>query len=146
MEKAETERINKKIKELEEQKSKNEAEQQAPARGTEAKTEKIEVYGDHDSRTKLSLEEILYFEADADLVFAYTTKEIFQVKQRLYQVESLSRNTGIVRASKSYLINLNKIQSVRTALNSRLYAKMPNGEEVLISRKYAPALKEAMAC
>lgn len=146
MEKAETERINKKIKELEEQRSKNEAEHQAPARGTEAKTEKIEVYGDHDSRTKLSLEEILYFEADADLVFAYTTKEIFQVKQRLYQVESLSRNTGIVRASKSYLINLNKIQSVRTALNSRLYAKMPNGEEVLISRKYAPALKEAMAC
>lgn len=146
MEKAETERLNKrlkeKLKELEEKAVKTESAQQTST----PTTEKIEVYGDHNSHIKLSLEEILYFEADAELVFAYTAKEIFQVKQRLYQVESLSRNAGIVRASKSYLINLNKIQSVRTALNSRLYAKMPNGEEVLISRKYAPALKEAMAC
>jgi len=42
-------------------------------------------------------------------------------------------------------VNLRKIQSVRTALNSRLYAKMPNGEEVLVSRKYAPALKERIS-
>lgn len=147
MEKAETEHLNKRLKEkLKELEEASKTTQQSNIHETENKAEKIEVYGDHDNRTKLSLKDILYFEADAELVFAYTAKEIFQVKQRLYQVESFSRNAGIVRASKSYLVNLNKIQSVRTALNSRLYAKMPNGEEVLISRKYAPALKEALSC
>ena len=70
--------------------------------------------------------------------------EIYQVKLRLYQVEELARAAGIVRASKSHLLNVRKIQSVRPALNSRLYAKMPNDEEVLVTRKYAPALKAAM--
>ena len=44
-----------------------------------------------------------------------------------------------------HLVNLKKIVSVRPALNSRLYAKMPNDEEILVSRKYAHALKEAIA-
>ena len=104
----------------------------------------IEAFGEHDCKVQLKLDEILYFEADAEQVFAYTADEIYQMKLRLYQVESISKTAGIIRASKSYLVNLNKIQSVRTALNSRLYAKMPNGEEVLFSRKYAPVLKEAM--
>ena len=66
------------------------------------------------------------------------------MKLRLYQVEKLARAAGIVRASKSHLVNVRKIQSVRPALNSRLYVKMPNGEEVLVTRKYAPAVKAAM--
>ena len=96
-------------------------------------------------RARIPIAEILYFEADAEQVFAYTEKEIFQVHQRLYQVETLSSAAGIIRVSKSHLVNLRKIQSVRTALNSRLYAKMANGEEVLVSRKYAPAFKERIS-
>ena len=44
---------------------------------------------------------------------------------------------NMVRASKSILMNLNYIDSVRPALNGRLYAKMQNGEDILISRNYA---------
>ncbi|MBO4546810.1 MAG: LytTR family transcriptional regulator [Treponema sp.] len=105
----------------------------------------MEAFGDQNRRAQIPIAEILYFEADAEQVFAYTEKEIFQVHQRLYQVETLGGAAGIIRVSKSHLVNLRKIQSVRTALNSRLYAKMPNGEEVLVSRKYAPALKERIA-
>lgn len=35
------------------------------------------------------------------------------------------------------LVNTDHIISVRTALNGRLYAKMENKEEILITRKYA---------
>ena len=70
--------------------------------------------------------------------------EIYRVKLRLYQVEKLAHAAGIVRVSKSHLVNVKKIQSLRPALNSRLYAKMPNGEEILVTRKYAPAVKAAM--
>ena len=106
---------------------------------------KIEAFGDYDRRIKLPLNEILYFEADAEQVFAYTSEEIYNVKLRLYQVEEISEPAGIIRVSKSHLINVQKIESVRPALNSRLYVKMLNGEEVLVSRKYAHALKEAIA-
>ena len=136
MEKAESERLNKKLKEQAEKKA-------ACKEGIYS--DKIDVIGDHDRHVQLPLGDILYFEADAEQVFSYTVTEIYQVKMRLYQVESLSRTAGIIRVSKSHLVNLHKIQSVRTALNSRLYAKMPNGEEVLVSRKYAPELKQAMA-
>ena len=147
LEKAESERLNQKLLELAQ---KNSA---GGTSGTEAGAQNdgdknagtIEAFGDQNQRARIPIAEILYFEADAEQVFAYTEKEIFQVHQRLYQVESLGGASGIIRVSKSHLVNLRKIQSVRTALNSRLYAKMPNGEEVLVSRKYAPALKERIA-
>lgn len=112
---------------------------------SENATIKIEASDDFGRKIAITLEEILYFEADHELVFAYTSEHIFRVGMRLYQVESLSVPLGIIRVSKSHLVNLKKIVSVRPALNSRLYAKMPNGEEILVSRKYAHALKEAIA-
>ena len=108
------------------------------------KNRRIEAYGDYDMRVKLPVSEILYFEADAERVFAYTSDEIYNVKLRLYQVEEFAQGEGIIRVSKSHLINVRKIESVRPAINSRLYVKMLNGEEVLVSRKYTHALKKAM--
>lgn len=139
LEKAESERLNKKLKEAAE---KGGAESEGEA-GKKDST--IEAFGEQNRRARIPIAEILYFEADAEQVFAYTEKEIFQVHQRLYQVETLSSAAGIMRVSKSHLVNLRKIQSVRTALNSRLYAKMANGEEVLVSRKYAPIFKERLS-
>lgn len=40
------------------------------------------------------------------------------------------------------LVNINYIISVRPALNGRLYAKMENGEEILITRKYAKEIAQ----
>ena len=40
--------------------------------------------------------------------------------------------------------NLMKITSVRPALNGRFSAILKNGEEILISRKYVPALKRVL--
>lgn len=153
MEKAESERLNKALKELAKKQFEDGEASNSEARnadGQEAeddgkKDSTIEAFGDQNRRAQIPIAEILYFEADAEQVFAYTQNEIYQVHQRLYQVESLGGAAGIIRVSKSHLVNLRKIQSVRTALNSRLYAKMPNGEEVLVSRKYAPSFKERIS-
>lgn len=83
------------------------------------------------------IEDILYYETVDGTVFAYTPDKIFKLAGRLYQVEEDVARSYICRASKTMLINMNKIESVRTALNSRLYAKMENDEEILITRKYA---------
>ena len=97
----------------------------------------ITVYGQNKEMRQLSIEDILYFEAVGELVFAYTQHQVYEIKMRLYQVEEKLKSDKMFRASKSLVINLKHIDSVRPALNGRLYAKMTNGEEVLISRQYA---------
>ena len=85
----------------------------------------------------LRLEDILYFEAVGELVFAYLEKDVYEVRSRLYQLEERLGQKNLRRASKSVLLNVERIVSVRPALNGRLLAKMENGEEVMISRNYA---------
>ncbi len=140
LEKAESERLNKKLRE-----AADKSDTQKAGGENGAKNSTIEAFGDQNRRAQIPIAEILYFEADAEQVFAYTETEIFQVHQRLYQMETLGGSAGIIRVSKSHLVNVRKIQSVRTALNSRLYAKMANGEEVLVSRKYAPKFKDCIS-
>ena len=70
-------------------------------------------------------------------VFAYKTDDFYEIKGRLYQIEEKVKRSYLCRASKTMLVNTDHIISVRTALNGRLYAKMENKEEILITRKYA---------
>ena len=95
------------------------------------------VYNKEKALIKLKIKEILYFEAVGELVFAYTGDQVYEIKKRLYQLEQSLESHKIIRASKSMLLNLRQIRSVRPAVNGRFYAKMSNGEEVLISRQYA---------
>ncbi len=88
------------------------------------------------------IEDVLYFEAVDGTVFAYTASDVYEIKGRLYQVEERVKRSCICRASKTMLVNINYIISVRPALNGRLYAKMENGEEILITRKYAKEIAQ----
>lgn len=89
----------------------------------------------------IRIEDILYFETVDGNAFAYTADELYKLNGRLYQVEEDVKRSYICRASKTMLVNMDKIESVRTALNGRLYAKMENGEEILITRKYAKEIE-----
>jgi DNA-binding LytR/AlgR family response regulator len=42
------------------------------------------------------------------------------------------------------LLNLMKIKAIKPALNGRFMAILQSGEEIIISRKYVPALKETL--
>lgn len=90
----------------------------------------------------IRIEDILYFEAVEGTVFAYTANDLYEIKARLYQVEEKVKRSSLRRASKTMLVNVERIISVRTALNGRLYAKMENDEEILVTRKYAKEISE----
>lgn len=85
----------------------------------------------------IRLSDILYFEAVGELVFAYTSTKMYDIKMRLYQVEEYVGQNNILRASKSILLNLNKVESFRSAQNGRIIATIENGEEIIVSRSYA---------
>lgn len=108
------------------------------------KGKQITGYGENKEMYQIRIADILYFEAVGELVFAYTKDQVYEIKMRLYQVEENTKGDRMVRGSKSILVNLRHIQSVRPALNGRLYATMANGEEILISRQYAKGVTDSI--
>lgn len=89
-------------------------------------------------------EEIYYFEAVDNRVFLYLEKEVYETKQKLYELEKRFQKTDFFRASKSCIVNLAKVKSFSPVFNGRFEAHMENGERVMISRQYVPVLKEKL--
>jgi DNA-binding LytR/AlgR family response regulator len=94
----------------------------------------------------ISLHDIYYVDSVDNKVFVYLKDKVYELKNKLYEFESLYAGRSFFRCSKSVIVNLLKIECIKPALNSRFVAKMKNGEEVIISRKYVPDLKEKLHC
>ncbi|MDF2544490.1 MAG: response regulator of the LytR/AlgR family [Herbinix sp.] len=92
----------------------------------------------------ISLRDIYYFEGVDNKVFAYLEHTVYETKSKLYELEELYDNRQFFRCSKSSIINLLKIDCIKPALNGRFTAKLLNGEQVIISRQYVPALKKKL--
>jgi DNA-binding LytR/AlgR family response regulator len=95
-------------------------------------------------RFEVPVVDLFYAESVDDRVFLYTASDSYEIRMKLYELEDLLKNRSFLRISKSMLVNLMKISSVRPALNGRFSAILKNGEEIIISRKYVPALKQVL--
>ncbi len=93
---------------------------------------------------EIPVTDICYVEAVDNRVFLYTGQQVYETRQKLYELEEVLREKHFLRISKSMLLNLMKIKSIRPALNGRFMAILQSGEEIIISRKYVPALKEML--
>ncbi len=87
---------------------------------------------------------IFYFEAVDNKIFVYLDQEIYETKCKLYELEKRFDGTDFIRVSKSIILNLTKVKSLRPAFNGRFEASMKNGETIVISRQYVPVLKEKL--
>lgn len=88
--------------------------------------------------------EVFYFEAVDNKVFLYLEKDVYETRQKLYELEERFRGTDFVRVSKSVILNLSKVKTLSPAFNGRFEATMKNGEKLIVSRAYVPALKEKL--
>ncbi|HKM34588.1 MAG TPA: LytTR family DNA-binding domain-containing protein [Lachnospiraceae bacterium] len=93
---------------------------------------------------KIDPKDIFYFETVENKVFLYLEKEVYETKLKLYELEKRFEGTDFIRVSKSVILNLAKVKSLRPAFSGRYEACMKNGEIVVISRQYVPALKEKL--
>ena len=91
---------------------------------------------------QFNLSEVIYFEAVDERVFAYTRTSSYELKIRLYELENAYSDKHFVRCSKSFILNLLKLESIVPALNGRFTAHMKNGEKIIISRQYVPEIKK----
>lgn len=90
---------------------------------------------------RFSLNDVYYFEALDEKVFAYTRTQIYELKIRLYEIADSYEKYHFARCSKSVVLNLMLLENISPALSGRFFAHMKNGEKVIISRQYAPILK-----
>jgi len=88
--------------------------------------------------------DVYYVEAVDDNVFIYEKRNVYETRQKLYELEGMLREKYFLRVSKSLILNLMKVKSIKPALNGRYSAILQSGEEVIISRKYVPELKRAL--
>lgn len=91
---------------------------------------------------RFKLEDVYYFEAIGERLFACTKDKVYEIKMRLYEVEETYREHHFIRCSKSFVLNLMQLDSISPALNGRFWAHMKNGEKVIISRQYVPKIKK----
>ena len=87
---------------------------------------------------------IFYLESVDKKVFVYCEKEVFRSSYRLYELEEMLSQAGFVRVSKSVLLNVEKLMGMKTLVNSKLEARLSNGESVCVSRKYLKEIKETL--
>lgn len=97
-----------------------------------------------DALCRFKLEDVLYFEAVDERVFACTSEHVYELKCRLYELEQAFHSHFFMRCSKSVVINLMQLDSISPSLNGRFLAHLKNRETVMISRQYVPLLKKCM--
>lgn len=88
--------------------------------------------------------EVFYFESVDQKVFAYCEAEVYQVRSKLYELVEELPEQDFIWASKSLILNLNKIKRLAPAFGGRYEALLENGERVIISRQYVSLLKEKL--
>lgn len=93
----------------------------------------------------VNLLDVLYFESVDNRTFLYTKDDVMEIKQRLYELEIILSNKDFIRTSKSQIININKVKSLRPEINRTILATMCNGEQLFISRKYVPAIRSLLS-
>lgn len=94
---------------------------------------------------KLHPGSIYYLEVVDRKLFAYQEKEVYQVECSMrHFLDGFSEN-GFVQIGKSMIVNLYKVNQVKTDLNMRLRLLMDNGEILILNRTYKKSFLGALA-
>ena len=79
-----------------------------------------------------------------NVMLVYTKNNCYETKLRLYELEELLEPCGFLRISKSCLVQVKMIRSVRTEIGRKLRLTLETGEHIIVSRQYADALKQRL--
>lgn len=89
----------------------------------------------------LKMSDIYYFEIVDQKAFIYCDQDIYESKMKLYEFERETDGISFFRASKSLIINADKIDSIKPSLSGRFEVILLNKEKLIVSRQYVRVLK-----
>ncbi len=92
----------------------------------------------------LDVNKISYIEALERKTFVYTEEAVYESKLKLYEMEERLMHSGFFRVSKSCLVHLRFIKSLKGDVARKLRLTLENGEQILVSRQYAEEIKKRL--
>ena len=102
------------------------------------------VFQKGESQYYLSLDEILFFEADDHHIYAHTKNEVYETKYKLYVLEKLL-HSYFLRVSKSTVLNMREVLSIKKNLTSASLIEFRNSDKrTYVSRSYYKMLEMRM--
>lgn len=99
---------------------------------------------DGDALTLIDPAEVLYCESVDERTYAYTAAGVYGLGVTLAAVADAFAGLGFFRCSKSMAVNLHAIRSLKSGDYGRIFATLANGEKILVSRRYAKALRNRL--
>ena len=92
----------------------------------------------------LDISKIAYIETVDRRTFVYTETDCYESKLRLYEMEEKLCADSFLRISKSCIVRLKYIRSLKSELDRRIRITLENGEQLIASRQYADELKKRL--
>ena len=89
-------------------------------------------------------EEILYIEKVDEKTFAYTLEHVIQMDVSLSMAEMILDDERFFRCSKSIIINVNRVERLKSLPSNRIDATLQSGEHIIISRTYASDFRKLL--
>lgn len=103
----------------------------------------IKCAGDN-AEQMINILDIYYIESVDKKTFVYLENAVYRTDFRLYQLKNKLQTYGFVQISKSCVLNINALDSIRPLFNSRMEATLKNGEKVNINHNYLNGVKNAL--
>ena len=89
----------------------------------------------------LAISDLYYIEVVERRTFLYTKAAVYASDRKLYELEEMLKNSGILRISKFCLMNVHHLYSIRQLRNSQLEATLDNEEKLIVARTYLKKIK-----
>lgn len=108
----------------------------------ECGTKKLWARDEDGGLVALQVQDIVWCELVDDKAFVYTRDAIYRTSLSLAELASHWERAGLFRCSRSAVVNLWAICHLKSRPGGRIEATLATGERLMISRHYAPLLRE----
>lgn len=92
----------------------------------------------------LDISKIAYIESVDRKTFVYTESDCYESKLKLYEMDGRLCGSNFLRISKSCIVRLKYIRSLKSEFDRRIRITLENGEQLIASRQYADELKKRL--
>lgn len=106
-------------------------------------TTKITLHNNRETKS-VGISSIVRIYSENKKVYARAEGETYEVRDRLYNLETMLRDKGFVRISNSEIVNASLIEKLDMGYAGTIKIYMKNGDETYVSRRYVKTIKEEL--
>ena len=96
-----------------------------------------------ESQYIVDVNDIVFVEVVDSKTYAYLKQDVYEAKQKLYELKELLRTQSFAQINKSVIVNINCVKSIQAEFSGNYRVQLKNRKESLtISRKYFKEFKD----